>query len=314
MKLSNLLKYKQYINSASVRPAADYTFNHLGDIVNSIQINQLQFGEHSQKLQDKFNEIDLKFQEFQGELDRLNSEIDDIVASQQPAYFSKSYQIYEEMITCETTEYILDRGLKDVTDDIYNFISSRIELYDEWRYPAAIIRPGRESFVEKLVGCDPLYLLDQSHDLLSPSLERFGEKYQTRLRPYVFKETREEKILKDLPDDQFGFFLAYNFFNFRPLELIEQYFSEIYQKLKPGGVLALTYNNCDLPEGTGLTEVHFMCYTPGKMLEQLAKTIGFEIHFRYDTHVPNTWLELKKPGELTSLRGGQSLATIKNKT
>ena len=313
MKLSNLLKYKQYINNASVRSAADHTFDHLGDIVNTIQLNQLQFGEHSQKLQNKFQEINSNFQEFQSELDKLNSEIDDIIASQQPAYFSKSYQIYEEMIACETTEYILDRGLKDITGDIYDFISARVELYDEWKYPAAIIRPGRESFIKKLVGCDPLYLIDQSHELLNPSLEQFGEKYRVRLRPYVFKEQQQEKILKDLPDNQFGFFLVYNFFNFRPLELIEQYFKEIYQKLKPGGVLALTYNNCDLPEGTGLTEVNYMCYTPGKMLEQLAKTIGYEIHFRYDTHVPNTWLELKKPGELKSFRGGQSLATIKNK-
>ena len=314
MKLSNLLKYKQYINNASVRSAADHTFDHLGDIVNIIRSNQLQFGEYSQNLQNKFDEINDKFQEFQLEIDKLNSEIDGVIESLQPAYFVQSYRLYEEMITNDTVEYILDRPLKDVTDDIYNFISSRVELYDDWKYPCAIIRPGRESFIEKLVGCDPLYLLDQSHDLLIPALERFGEKYRSRLRNYTIKERDQEQILGCLPDEQFGFFLVYNFFNFRPLEVIEQYFKEIYQKLKPGGVLALTYNNCDFPEGTGLTEVYYMCYTPGKMLEQLAKSIGYEIHFRYDTHVPNTWLELKKPGELKSLRGGQSLAAIKHKT
>jgi len=313
MKLSDVLKYKKYIENCTVRPAADLAFDHLGDIVNTIELNQLQFGEFSQTLQQQFDAINQDFQKFQETITKLNHDMDAVIESLQPPYFVRSYQLYEEMIQNDTVDYILDRPLKDITQDIYDFITSRIELYDEWKYPAMIIRPGRESFIDRLVACDPLYLVDQSHGLLEPAKQRFGEKYQSRLRTYVMKESSTEEIFPDIPNGQFGFVLAYNFFNFRPLEIIEQYFKEIYVKLKPGGTLALTYNNCDFAEGTGLTEVFYMCYTPGKMLEQLAKKIGYDIHFRYDTHVPNTWLELRKPGTLVSLRGGQAMAKVVRK-
>jgi hypothetical protein len=49
------------------------------------------------------------------------------------------------------------------------------------------------------------------------------------------------------------------------------------------------------------------------MILQLATTIGFEIEFTWSDDGPATWIELRKPGELTSLRGGQTLAKIVSK-
>jgi hypothetical protein len=46
------------------------------------------------------------------------------------------------------------------------------------------------------------------------------------------------------------------------------------------------------------------------MLIVLAESLGFVIQQRYDIDHANTWLEMRRPGELTSLRGGQSLAKI----
>jgi hypothetical protein len=88
------------------------------------------------------------------------------------------------------------------------------------------------------------------------------------------------------------------------------YLADIYRKLKPGGVVALTFNDCDRWGGVELAERHFMCYTPGTMLISLAQSLGFEIQQRYDIDNSNTWLEMRRPGELTSVRGGQSLAKI----
>ena len=59
-----------------------------------------------------------------------------------------------------------------------------------------------------------------------------------------------------------------------------------------------------------MVEQHFSCYTPGGMLRDLAESIGFETVFSWNDDSPSTWLELRKPGELTSLRGGQTLAKI----
>jgi hypothetical protein len=46
----------------------------------------------------------------------------------------------------------------------------------------------------------------------------------------------------------------------------------------------------------------------------MVEFIGFEIFESYNEPLTNvSWLELKKPGELTSLRGGQCLAEINEK-
>jgi hypothetical protein len=59
-----------------------------------------------------------------------------------------------------------------------------------------------------------------------------------------------------------------------------------------------------------LVEQKYCCYTPGHLIMQLAQTLGFEIVFKWSDEGPWTWLELQRPGELTSVRGGQALAKI----
>ena len=104
--------------------------------------------------------------------------------------------------------------------------------------------------------------------------------------------------------------MAYNFFEFKPFEIMKRYFVEIFTKLKPGGVLAMTFNDCDRDKGVMLVENHFCCYTPGCLVKELAKSLGFEIEFEWSDQGSTTWIEFKKPGHRQSLRGGQALAKI----
>jgi SAM-dependent methyltransferase len=155
-----------------------------------------------------------------------------------------------------------------------------------------------------------LYLVDESHDLLQPAVSQFNEQYQQRLRTYAINERSGEEILGGLPNGQFGLVLAYNFFNFRPFEVIRTYLAEIYQKLRPGGMLAMTFNDCDKTKGVMLVEQHFCCYTPGYLVRELAQSLGFQVAFSWSDQGPTTWVELQKPGNFVSLRGGQALAKI----
>ena len=142
------------------------------------------------------------------------------------------------------------------------------------------------------------------------AMSLFNEQYQNRLRTYTINERQDTAVLNKLPDGQFGLVFAYNFFNFKPFEVIKKYFAEIYQKLRPGGIFALTFNDCDRDKGVMLVEQHFCCYTPGYLVRELAQSIGFEIVFSWTDGGPTTWLELRKPGEFESLRGGQALAKV----
>jgi SAM-dependent methyltransferase len=173
-----------------------------------------------------------------------------------------------------------------------------------------ILRPGHEDWIRDLVACDPLYLVDTHDELLEPARLKFNDQYQRRLRTYTIKETNNPGILNQLPEGQFGFCLVYNFFNYKPIEIIELYLSELYAKLKPGGVIAFTFNDCDRAEGIELFERHFMSYTPGNNIIALCQTIGYEIKniFRLDHSC--TWIEIARPGNATSIKGGQSLAKV----
>ena len=116
-----------------------------------------------------------------------------------------------------------------------------------------------------------------------------------------------------MPDNQFSFFLAYNYFNYRPFEIIQQYLIEIYQKLRPGGVLAMTFNDCDRQSALLAVNQSFASYTPGHVIFNMAKTIGYKQIFQWNDTGPTTWIELQKPGNLSSTKGGQPMAKINHK-
>ena len=94
------------------------------------------------------------------------------------------------------------------------------------------------------------------------------------------------------------------------MEIVTQYLTEIYQKLAPGGTLIMTFNNCDRVAGLKLVEQNYSCYTPGQAISQWAEDIGYDTIFQYDIDAAVTWIELQRPGQLTSVRGGQALAKI----
>jgi len=190
-------------------------------------------------------------------------------------------------------------------------LNGRIDSYNHWQYPAMVIHPMMELFILNMVGHDPLYLVDESHDLLEYAMDHWNKGYRNRLREYHIEETFDQPILDKLPNGQFGFVLAYNYLNYRPYEIIKKYLEEIYQKLKPGGVLAFTFNDCDHWLAMQNVEQGLACYTPGNLIKGYAAYLGFEQVFQFqEEHSSSVWLELKKPGELTSLRGGGSLAKI----
>jgi len=163
-----------------------------------------------------------------------------------------------------------------------------------------------------MVGCDPLYIIDRDYELLQPSLERFPKLYQNRLRSYTTNDWSDQPILERIPNNQFGVCLACNVFNYRPLEIIRRYLEEIYIKLRPGGVLLMTYNDCDRAQAVMLVEQFCASYTPGYLIQDLTQNVGFELTYTWSDGGPSVWLELRKPGQLISNRGGQALAKIHN--
>lgn len=239
----------------------------------------------------------------------LKLTIDQDIKKIEPEYFVKSYYAYS---------HELERSAENIQSNITNpnvnldltLFTSRLRKYADWHYPGLIIRPNLESFIDDMVPHDPLYIADISYELLQPALDKFNTQYQTRLRTSVIDENSIDPLLNAIPDGQFGVIFAYNFLNFRPLELFKKYLSEAYQKLKPGGVFILTFNDCDRFAGVQAAEINYTVYTPGYLIRELAQLNGFKVEYECATSGPSTWLELQKPGTLSSLKGGQTLAKI----
>lgn len=309
MKLSDLVHYKNHLDALSSNPILQTATAELDIIMHLCSTQPIQVGNFAAELEKNQTAINDSFRNFETTLNQLKDELKQLIESSEKPWFQESYRLYETEYPHEDVDYILDRRA-DVSEETEKFYHTRLIRYADWHYPAMIIRPGRETFIQSMVACDPLYLVDDKYELLTPAMNLYNEAYQRRLRPYVIKESIEEDILIKLPNDQFGLVLAYNFFNFKPLEVIKKYFEEIYIKLRPGGAFLFTFNDCDRTKGVIMVEQHFCCYTPGQLLRDLAESVGFEIVFSWNDNSSSTWLELKKPGELTSLRGGQTLAKI----
>jgi SAM-dependent methyltransferase len=297
------------LDAMSGEPIKRHADAEIEKITHLVETQSIQIAEFAKQLQQKRAGIQESFEAFDHDLKDLKSQLRQLIETSEKPWFQESYRLYEQEMINETTEYILNRR-SEITAETEQFYRTRIVRYNNWSHPAMIIRPGKETYIQELLASDPLYLVDENYDLLVPAMSQFNEQYQNRLRPYTINERTDQPILNKLPDGQFGLVFAYNFFNFRPFEVMKRYFAEIYQKLRPGGVLAITINDCDRDKGVMLVEQHFCCYTPGYLVKELAQSIGYEIVFSWTDQGPSTWLELRKPGEFVSLRGGQALAKV----
>jgi SAM-dependent methyltransferase len=309
MKLSDIIRYKnqidQMLNNVDYRWTID---SHLDELMRMVRTEVNVRNMYEVDVQRKVDGVFNSLHSLEQELKNISHSVNTLIEEIQPQYFEKSYKWYVNEMQHETIPYILNRKLA-ITDEEYEIFRARVKSWSDWQYPAVCFRPATEEHVLDLVSSSPLYLVDQDYDLLVPSIERFNKRYQRHLRPYVVKESESEPMMNFLPDNQFGLVVAYNFFNFRPFEIIKHYLSELLTKLRPGGAFIFTFNNCDYANGVMLSESIYCCYTPGEMLINLAKMLGYEHSYTYcnDTLC---WVELCKPGELTTLRGGQSLAKI----
>lgn len=313
MKLSDLVDYKIQLDKLSTRSAQREVELDLGKITHLVGTQAIQLSNFKQQLDTQYNKINQHIDQFELELNKLKHCVKLQIEIEEKYWLQESYRLFEDEMRSEHHDYILNRRLGINPETM---LRSRLRMYSDWKYPGMIIRPGLETLASEMVGFDPLYLIDTSPDLLGkvPLINNFSDEYQSRLRNIVIRETLDSEILEKIPDNQVGLCLVYNFFNFRPLEYVRKYLTEIYQKLKPGGVLIMTYNDCSRVSGVKLVEAHFACYTPGRLITDLAEHIGFDRLHTWHNDGASTFLEIRKPGKLSSLRGGQTLAKIVHKS
>jgi SAM-dependent methyltransferase len=266
---------------------------HISDIIKVIdkQVSQLDKAAQTKYLQ-IIEDIDLKIQ------------------AQSSKYFQSGYKTYVTSITDERENRKLP-----LTDDIRNTLLGRIQLYSDWHYPGMEIGCRDGEFTPHLVANDPLYLVEVRHEYLESTMSKFSIEYQDRLRPYYIGHTRNEKGLRELPQNEFGFIFSWNVFNYLPLDEIKKYLFDIINVLRPGGTFLFSFNDGESYNGAQHVEWGGMSYIPKSLLIAIAEGHGFEVtaSYGFETEWHNiSWLEIKKSGSLSTNKAHQTLGIIKD--
>jgi SAM-dependent methyltransferase len=318
MKLSELIAYRNQLLALDIDNIEYTAARKLADILHVVKTSVIQPRAFTQTLGEDNTNIINGFKDFNSTFSELVQELNAMIEVVEKSYYIESSRLYQEesprynikdpQANDDVNQQILNRRLV-MTSGTQQMLAERIKSYVDWKYSALIIRPGLEKFVDDMVGFDPLYMVDYSKDLLAPAQSSFTTEYKRRLRLLVDPPLSVD-VLASVPKNQLGLCLAFNFFEFTPIEVIEQYLKEIFSKLRPGGTLAMTFNDCDRAHCVALAEQHYRSYTPGARISLIAKTIGYKQIFSWNDGGDFNWLELRKSGELSSLKGGQTLAKI----
>lgn len=313
MKLSEIVRYRNNLDDITPDDIESQISMAFDPVIHAIENNGLQIPHLLSKITQDRENINSSVKTFKNTLLSIKQEIDAIITSMESTYLANSYRLYQGMKENDTAEYILNRR-PVLPPHVESYLQSRIQMNSNWQHAGAVIRPGLETWINHIVGCDPMYVIDTDQDLLDPVKRNFNESYLNRLRFYRIDESDQPGMLDRLPDRQFGFVLIYNFFHYKPFDVIKNYITEIDKKLAPGGCLAFTFNDCDRWGGVENAERSFMCYTPGRLIRGWCENLGLEIVNYYIIDNSLTWIETRKPGTYNSLRGGQTLAKIIEKS
>lgn len=246
-------------------------------------------------------------QDFIDTVDHQIQKLNQLWATQHQQYLLDSQHFFNK---------ILNENFNHVTNTMWRLsarthdvIVNKLKSHSNWTYPGLIFRPSALQDLRAMVSCNPLYLVDQDRELLDQSLKEFPDAYQQRLRPYVI-DHHKKNFLHPLPIGNLGFVVALYYFNFKDIDTINNYLKQIFQLLKPGGICSFSFNDCDHSHEINQAERHVNSYVPGHMLCDMIKKLGYHVIFQSRDITGISWWEIQKPGEITSLRGGQTLAKI----
>ncbi len=307
MSLVELLTFLEVLKDLDCEPQSDEFLRHSQGLTN--ECKNRGFEQACIELQQSWDIMNAAHANWVGNLKQIRHEIWQEINKLDQHNLKHSWDMWDGGERNELSYGILKR--RRILDPITQVIlGERLKIKTSWQWPALIFRPTKAWHIDSLVSCDPLYMIDTDQDLIDATNDWWNPDYQRRLCKYVFTESATDSMLGQLPISQFGLVYVPYFFDFRPVEMIEKYLAEIQGLVRPGGHVLFTYNNCDTVSGAQLFERHSGSYAPARLLRPMIETMGFEIIYEFSDVSGMSWMELKKPGELTSIRAGQALAAV----
>lgn len=229
-------------------------------------------------------------------LDKIDSEISNLVQSKLSHVAELDENFLEPTKTLPTDELVY----------------STIQKYCDWRYPCLTISPRSQIVINSMVAGDPLYLTSNDTSQLVELIKNYNDLYQRRLRLYKVTDRK----FTALPQNQFGFILCWDNLNYLTQNQVNEYLESVFLLLRPGGVFMFSYENCEFEGSAHRAETFISGYNTYTNIKQSAQDIGYEIlnNQNINTGIALnewiSWIEIKKPGDLISIKRSQSLAEV----
>lgn len=224
-----------------------------------------------------------------------------------------SHKLYSDSYDLEEHDGGFDNVKNNRTltfdDEIRSIIESRTNLYCRWEYPTLEIGCRDGEWTQRLTASDPLYIMDKYPEFLKITDQQFPPEYQRRLRKYAL-----DYSFAQLPKNQFAFVFSWNHFNYISLDTLTQALKNLKDVLRPGGVFMFSFNDGDTPAGAGLAENFGQTYVPKSILIPTALSMGYELLNEGHNGVNISWLELRKPGTLRTVKAHQVMGKILSRT
>lgn len=308
MKLSELVAYRDKLRKHDIN-----TFNSMNTQIFDLLQAEIEDPEYLTLFTEHRNKIMRKIDKFKADHLDYDHKLTEQIHAEEKSYLVDSE---EQFKLYQTQEDLLSKkgNILEIQPDTKEYLETRIDHYARWDQSGLQICPSHGDLTHTLVSLDPLYLIDFSDALIKPVRDQFNEQYRNRLRSYLMpKFNKQQPLFSRLPQQQFGFILAYNFFDNMPISVIQATLKECYELLKPGGTMLFTFNDCDLPHNILLVEQGWKYYTPGRLVRHYLENTGFTVLKHFKETYGMAWFEVEKPGQLDSIKGGQTLASVHKK-
>jgi len=308
MNITDLINFKRALTNSITVESAVEELTQLRSRTNAIktQVKNLTVGDNDYidtmvaKYEDLINQTIQTCDANRAKIAVIDQNITDLSHE----LYAKGYDL-EEWET--EVEFVRKGRALPLTPAIEEIVKQRLAIYTNWQYPALEIGCRDGEWTQYLVAADPLYIMDRHQEFLDNTAAQFNTTFQNRLRKYRLVKND----LNNLPVGQFGFVLSWNFFNYVSLDTITHMLDNIRELLRPGGVFMFSYNDGDTPDGAAMADSQVQTYMPKSILLPTCRAAGFEVLAEYDFEGRATWLELKRPGTLQTVKAHQVLGEIK---
>jgi hypothetical protein len=272
--------------------------------------NKEYFQEQSRYWRDKslYNDLDSALDdiqrindEYNSSLDKVDKKISELLREQELVVLRRDYDTYATQE--RTLELMQERALKD--KEFINEISADVGYYSDWRWAGVELNPSTGSLTESMLACDPLYLYTGNIADTDGIRSKFNSFFADK-RLMIYDD------LDKLPQGQLGLATSINCYEFWPIDPIKDEMRKVYNILCPGGYFVFTYNDCEREASLDFLAgaEAYRSYNTRTLMKSMVEMLGFDIVKEQCYREANSWMIVKKPGDLTTQKLSAPLVSI----